>query len=110
MYYKRATFTKRERFERIGTADFLATAGGILSLYLGISLLSIAELVYFFTIRPLCNVLMRLRRRHANRLPRKPRKLRRIQPKRTGKPVKEFLVKSTRRPHDVGSMGKRVLY
>lgn len=39
----------------------MANAGGILGLFMGISLLSFAELVYFMTIRPVCNWLMRLR-------------------------------------------------
>lgn len=44
------------RSELYGTMDFLATSGGILSLFMGISLLSLIEIFYFATIRLACNL------------------------------------------------------
>ncbi len=35
--------------------DFVAACGGILGLFLGISLLSIVELVYYFSLRLFCS-------------------------------------------------------
>lgn len=61
MFFKRSTFIGRRRTEMFGVTEFVANAGGILSLYMGISLLSLVELAYFFTMRPLCNYLMRQR-------------------------------------------------
>lgn len=44
------------RSELYGTMDFLAACGGILSLFMGISLLSFIEIMYFATLRLTCNL------------------------------------------------------
>lgn len=44
------------RSELYGTMDFMAACGGILSLFMGISLLSVIEIIYFATIRLTCNL------------------------------------------------------
>ncbi|XP_055303762.1 pickpocket protein 28-like [Sitodiplosis mosellana] len=44
------------RSELYGTMDFMGTVGGILSLFMGISLLSVVEIIYFATIRLTCNL------------------------------------------------------
>lgn len=44
------------RSELYGTLDFIAACGGILSLFMGISLLSVIEIVYFVTLRLTCNI------------------------------------------------------
>lgn len=44
------------RSELYGTMEFMATSGGILSLFMGISLLSLIEIFYFATIRLTCNL------------------------------------------------------
>ncbi|XP_031624499.1 pickpocket protein 28-like [Contarinia nasturtii] len=44
------------RSELYGTLDFLAACGGILSLFMGISLLSFIEIMYFATLRLTCNL------------------------------------------------------
>lgn len=36
--------------------DFVAACGGLLGLFMGISLLSIVELVYYFSLRLFCSV------------------------------------------------------
>lgn len=43
--------TKLKRIELYTYTDFLAICGGLLGLFLGISALSIIEMVYFFTLR-----------------------------------------------------------
>lgn len=49
---------KRSVTELYGPTDFLAKCGGILGLFMGVSFLSIIEVIYYFTLRR-C-----LRRRH----------------------------------------------
>lgn len=45
-----------ERKEVYTFSDFLAICGGLLGLFLGISLLSIIEVVYFVTLRAFCGL------------------------------------------------------
>lgn len=40
-----------KRSELYGPTDFLANCGGLLGLFMGVSLLSIVEIVYYLTIR-----------------------------------------------------------
>lgn len=49
-------FDTIRRFQLSGPLEFLAACGGFLGLFMGISLLSIAELFYFFSIRLCCNI------------------------------------------------------
>lgn len=37
-------------------ADFIASFGGLLGLFMGISVLSIFEIVYYFTLRLICQL------------------------------------------------------
>uniref|UniRef100_T1GN77 Uncharacterized protein n=1 Tax=Megaselia scalaris TaxID=36166 RepID=T1GN77_MEGSC len=46
-----SNFVAWKMYEGLGTSDFLANVGGILGLFLGISVMSISEIIYFFTIR-----------------------------------------------------------
>ena len=48
--------TTTERSELYGVNDFMANCGGVLGLFMGVSLLSIIELVYYFTLRLACNL------------------------------------------------------
>ncbi|XP_023715587.1 pickpocket protein 28 isoform X2 [Cryptotermes secundus] len=50
-YYKERQYVTSRRGELYGPADFLASCGGLLGLYLGFSILSLVEIVYFFTVR-----------------------------------------------------------
>ncbi|XP_055534779.1 pickpocket protein 28-like [Wyeomyia smithii] len=52
IYYKEPQFMPLRRSELYGTTDFLANCGGLLGLCLGVSLLSLVELLYFCLIRP----------------------------------------------------------
>lgn len=44
------------RSERITLSDFVASCGGLLGLFMGISVLSIVEMVYFLTLRLGCKL------------------------------------------------------
>jgi acid-sensing ion channel, other len=52
--FKEAQFFASKRSELFGQTDFFANCGGLLGLFMGVSLLSIVEIVYFFSIRLLC--------------------------------------------------------
>ncbi|XP_058827730.1 pickpocket protein 28-like [Topomyia yanbarensis] len=52
IYYKEAQFIASKRSELFGLTDFLANCGGLLGLCMGVSLLSLVELVYFCSVRP----------------------------------------------------------
>ncbi|XP_026322231.1 pickpocket protein 28 [Hyposmocoma kahamanoa] len=58
MYFKEPRFVSMRRSELFGLTDFLANVGGLLGLFLGFSLLSLVEIVYFVTLR-LCCILKR---------------------------------------------------
>ncbi|XP_045451667.1 pickpocket protein 28-like [Melitaea cinxia] len=51
IFFKEAQFIKVRRSELYGHTDFLANCGGLLGLFLGFSLLSVVEFIYFFTLR-----------------------------------------------------------
>ncbi|XP_040164851.1 pickpocket protein 28-like [Anopheles arabiensis] len=59
VYYKEAQFISIKRNQLFGLNDFIANCGGILGLFMGVSLLSIVEMLYFFTMKPLINYCMR---------------------------------------------------
>jgi amiloride-sensitive sodium channel len=52
-------FIAYRRYERFGGVTLLSNIGGLLGLFLGVSLLSIVELVYFFTLRIASNLCRR---------------------------------------------------
>lgn len=53
---KQPYFIALNRTEIYTMADFMASCGGLLGLYMGISLLSIVELIYYFTLRLCCTM------------------------------------------------------
>ncbi|CAH1099297.1 unnamed protein product [Psylliodes chrysocephalus] len=55
-FFKEQQFITSERNELYGQTDFLANCGGILGLFTGFSFLSIVEILYFLTLRLMCNV------------------------------------------------------
>ncbi|XP_055382440.1 pickpocket protein 28-like [Condylostylus longicornis] len=59
IYFKEPQFLTSKRSELYGTTDFLANCGGLLGLFMGVSLLSFGELIYFCTIRLAANLKMR---------------------------------------------------
>jgi len=63
IFFKEAQFLTSRRSELYGTTDFLANCGGLLGLFMGVSMLSIVELIYFCTVRLISNLRMRLKTR-----------------------------------------------
>jgi Amiloride-sensitive sodium channel len=55
-YFKENSFLTSQRVEYYGPIDFLATCGGLLGLFLGVSVISLLELIYFCTIRLYMNM------------------------------------------------------
>lgn len=54
--FKDEQFFATRRSEIYGKTDFIANCGGIMGLFMGVSLLSIVEMVYFSTLRLGCNL------------------------------------------------------
>ncbi|KAK4873974.1 hypothetical protein RN001_013334 [Aquatica leii] len=58
VYYKNLQFMTSERHELYGVVDFLANCGGLFGLLCGLSFTSIMEIVYYLTLRIVCNILI----------------------------------------------------
>ncbi|CAG9767257.1 unnamed protein product [Ceutorhynchus assimilis] len=56
IFFKEQQFITSERNELYGQVDFLANCGGILGLFTGFSFLSIVEVIYFLSLKLMCNV------------------------------------------------------
>ena len=54
--FKEHHFISINRTESSTFADFVASVGGLLGLFMGISMLSVIELIYFFTLRLSCKL------------------------------------------------------
>ncbi|XP_039756123.1 pickpocket protein 28-like [Pararge aegeria] len=54
IFFKEAQFITSRRSELYGQTDFLANCGGLLGLFMGFSILSVAEILYFLTLRLFC--------------------------------------------------------
>lgn len=54
--FKEPDFIALNRSETITISDFMASCGGLLGLFMGISVLSIVELIYFFTLHLFCTL------------------------------------------------------
>ena len=54
IYFKDSDFISVTRSELFGVVDFLSNCGGLLGLFMGISLLSMVEFVYYFSLRWAC--------------------------------------------------------
>ncbi|KAJ2945603.1 hypothetical protein O0L34_g427 [Tuta absoluta] len=65
VFFKEAQFITSRRSELYGQTDFLANCGGLLGLFLGFSILSVVEILYFLTLRIVC---VWWRRRQAKKL------------------------------------------
>ncbi|XP_044262774.1 pickpocket protein 28-like [Tribolium madens] len=55
IFFKSDTFITSERNELYGPIDFLANFGGLLGLFTGFSVLSLMEILYFLSVRLICN-------------------------------------------------------
>lgn len=72
IFFKEHQFITSKRSELYGKTDFLANCGGLLGLFMGVSVLSIVEVIYYFTLRLGCTLRIRKsRKRKSLRLQRK---------------------------------------
>lgn len=62
IFFKENQFITSKRSELYGRTDFVANCGGLLGLFMGVSLLSIVEIIYHITLRLCCS----LRKRTTN--------------------------------------------
>uniref|UniRef100_A0A182Q221 Pickpocket n=1 Tax=Anopheles farauti TaxID=69004 RepID=A0A182Q221_9DIPT len=53
IHFKVARFIPIKRSELFGLTDFLANCGGVLGLFMGVSILSIVEILYYCTLKPI---------------------------------------------------------
>lgn len=67
IFFKENQFITSKRSELYGPTDFLANCGGLLGLFMGVSLLSIVEMIYYCTLRLCCNLRGRRNRKIAAR-------------------------------------------
>lgn len=68
IFFKEHQFITSRRSELYGQTDFLANCGGLLGLFMGVSALSIIEVIYYFTLRLGCTLrLRRSRKRKSSR-------------------------------------------
>ncbi|KAF2895493.1 hypothetical protein ILUMI_10682 [Ignelater luminosus] len=58
VYFKDMQFLALERHAIYGTIDFFSNAGGLLGLCIGFSLTCAIEVIYFLTLRVVCNIKM----------------------------------------------------
>jgi acid-sensing ion channel, other len=56
MFFKEDQLITYKRSELFGQTDFLANCGGLLGLFMGVSFMSILEIIYFCTLRLWCNI------------------------------------------------------
>ncbi|KAB0793133.1 hypothetical protein PPYR_12753 [Photinus pyralis] len=56
VYYKDAQFLTCERKELHGLVDFFSNVGGLFGLFIGFSVTSVFEILYFLTLRIICNI------------------------------------------------------
>jgi hypothetical protein len=66
IFFKENQFITSRRSELYGGTDFMANVGGLLGLFMGVSILSLIEIFYYLTIRLACN--LNLRRLYRNKL------------------------------------------
>jgi hypothetical protein len=55
VYFESDEFIGLHRSELFGLMDFIGNIGGLLGLFMGISILSFIEMIYHFTLRIACN-------------------------------------------------------
>lgn len=67
IYFKEHQFITSKRSELYGQTDFLANCGGLLGLFMGVSVLSIVEVIYYCTLRLGCTLRIRNQRKRKQR-------------------------------------------
>ncbi|XP_067633200.1 pickpocket protein 28 [Eurosta solidaginis] len=62
-YYRESVFHGNVKNVYVGFTEFLSNTGGIMGLFLGFSFISVAEIIYFAFMRPICELITTLRKR-----------------------------------------------
>ncbi|XP_050328655.1 pickpocket protein 28-like [Bactrocera neohumeralis] len=52
IYFKESWYRSNKQNEYIGITDFLSSVGGIIGLFFGFSFISLAEVIYYFVLKP----------------------------------------------------------
>lgn len=66
IFFKSSHFIPIQRSESFSKTDLVANCGGILGLFMGFSLISMAELLYYCTVRPFCIMYRCRKEKHKN--------------------------------------------
>lgn len=56
IFFKENQFITSKRSELVGLTDFVSSCGGLLGLFMGVSILSIVEFIYYFSLRLFCSI------------------------------------------------------
>lgn len=72
IFFRENQFITSKRSELYGRTDFIANCGGLLGLFMGVSLLSIVEIIYHVTLRMCCDLRKRISTETSNRITLKP--------------------------------------
>lgn len=72
IFFKENQFITSKRSELYGRTDFVANCGGLLGLFMGVSLLSIVEIIYHITLRLCCSLRKRTTNETNNKISMKP--------------------------------------
>lgn len=64
VFFKQEQFMASKRLEFHSVTDFLANSGGLFGLFMGASLLSFVEFIYFFTLRQFCEKRTKINTKH----------------------------------------------
>lgn len=56
IFFKDSQFLTSQRSELVGLNDFVSSCGGLLGLFMGVSILSIVELAYYASLRLFCSM------------------------------------------------------
>lgn len=72
IFFREKQFITSKRSELYGRTDFLANCGGLLGLFMGVSLLSFVEIIYHITLRVCCNLRGRASQGTTNKIILKP--------------------------------------
>lgn len=73
IYYEYKFLRSSTKEEFIGFTEFLSNTGGLLGLFLGFSVVSLIEIIYFLTFRPYC---AQKRQKNVRKLPKTTRRKR----------------------------------
>lgn len=72
IFFRHNQFITSKRSELYGRTDFVANCGGLLGLFMGVSLLSFVEIIYHATLRLCCSLRKRVAHESTNKVSVRP--------------------------------------